>query len=49
MMTTSKFSIGQQVRHKLLDYPGVIVDAKYSLDKLQEDDIAVNAALRSAP
>lgn len=48
MMTTSKFSIGQQVRHKLLGYLGVIVDvdAEYSLDKPQDDDIA---ALRSAP
>ncbi len=50
-MTTSKFSIGQQVRHKLLGYLGVIVDvdAKYSLDKPQYDDIAANIALRSAP
>lgn len=49
MMATSKFSIGQQVRHKLLGYTGVIVDAEYSLDKPQDDDIAANAALRSAP
>ncbi|MFS1538196.1 MAG: heat shock protein HspQ [Candidatus Phlomobacter fragariae] len=51
MMTTSKFSIGQQVRHKLLGYLGVIVDvdAEYSLDKPQDDDIAANSALRSAP
>ncbi|WP_180816595.1 heat shock protein HspQ [Arsenophonus endosymbiont of Aphis craccivora] len=51
MMTTSKFSIGQQVRHKLLGYLGVIVDvdAEYSLDKPQDDDIAANTALRSAP
>ncbi len=50
-MTTSKFSIGQQVRHKLLGYLGVIidVDAEYSLDKLQNDDIASNVTLRSSP
>ncbi|MGP1959070.1 MAG: heat shock protein HspQ [Arsenophonus sp. NC-CH8-MAG3] len=51
MMTSSKFSIGQQVRHKLLGYLGVIVDvdAEYSLDKLQDDDISSNASIRSAP
>ncbi|VAY02294.1 Heat shock protein HspQ [Arsenophonus endosymbiont of Aleurodicus dispersus] len=51
MMTTSKFSIGQQIRHKLLGYLGVIVDVdpEYSLDKPQDNDIATNAALRSAP
>ncbi|MGP1954768.1 MAG: heat shock protein HspQ, partial [Arsenophonus sp. NC-QC1-MAG3] len=47
MMTTSKFNIGQQVRHKLLGYLGVIVDvdAEYSLDKPQDDDISANAAI----
>lgn len=51
MMISSKFGIGQQVRHKLLGYLGVIVDidAEYSLDQPEEDDIASNMNLRSAP
>ncbi|CDG21795.1 Heat shock protein hspQ [Xenorhabdus poinarii G6] len=51
MMIASKFGIGQQVRHRLLGYLGVIVDidAEYSLEQPQENDIASNATLRSAP
>ena len=51
MMIASKFGIGQQVRHKLLGYLGVVVDvdAEYSLDQPNEDDIASNMTLRSAP
>lgn len=51
MITTSKFNIGQQVRHKLLGYLGVIidVDAEYLLNKPQDEDIASNSALHSAP
>ena len=51
MMIASKFGIGQQVRHKLLGYLGVVVDvdAEYSLDQPNEDAIASNMPLRSAP
>lgn len=51
MVIASKFGIGQQVRHKLLGYLGVVVDvdAEYSLDQPNEDDIASNMTLRSAP
>ncbi|SFO07451.1 heat shock protein HspQ [Xenorhabdus japonica] len=51
MMIASKFGIGQQVRHRLLGYLGVIVDidAEYSSEQPQENDIASNATLRSAP
>ncbi|SFU65677.1 heat shock protein HspQ [Xenorhabdus koppenhoeferi] len=51
MMIASKFGIGQQVRHSLLGYLGVVVDidAEYSLEQPQENDIASNATLRSAP
>jgi heat shock protein HspQ len=51
MMIASKFGIGQQVRHSLLGYLGVIVDIdpEYSLDDPDEDDVAVNDALRTSP
>ena len=51
MMIASKFGIGQQVRHKLLGYLGVVVDvdAEYSIAQHNEDDIASNMNLRSAP
>ncbi|MEI9532909.1 heat shock protein HspQ [Moellerella wisconsensis] len=51
MMITSKFGIGQQVRHKLLGYLGVIVDvdAEYSLEQPQNDEISSNDTLRNAP
>jgi heat shock protein HspQ len=51
MMIASKFGIGQQVRHSLLGYLGVIVDIdpEYSLDDPDEDDVAVNNELRTSP
>ncbi|MDY0970162.1 heat shock protein HspQ [Siccibacter turicensis] len=50
-MIASKFGIGQQVRHSLLGYLGVVVDIdpEYSLDEPDEDDLAVNTDLRAAP
>ena len=50
-MIASKFGIGQQVRHSLLGYLGVVVDIdpEYSLDEPTADDLAVNAELRGAP
>lgn len=51
MMIASKFGIGQQVRHSLLGYLGVIVDIdpEYSLGAPDADQIAGNDALRAAP
>ncbi|MEA1064694.1 heat shock protein HspQ [Apirhabdus apintestini] len=50
-MITSKFNIGQQVRHQLLGYLGVVVDidAGYALEKPSADELAVSDALRAAP
>lgn len=50
-MIASKFGIGQQVRHTLLGYLGVVVDIdpEYSLDEPSADDLAVDAELRAAP
>ena len=50
-MIASKFGIGQQVRHSLLGYLGVVVDIdpEYSLDEPSADELAVNSALRAAP
>ncbi|BDH46443.1 heat shock protein HspQ [Salmonella enterica subsp. enterica serovar Choleraesuis] len=50
-MIASKFGIGQQVRHSLLGYLGVIVDidAEYSLEEPESDDMALNDNLRNAP
>ena len=50
-MIASKFGIGQQVRHTLLGYLGVIVDVdpEYSLTEPEEDEIAANDELRLAP
>lgn len=50
-MIASKFSIGQQVRHSLLGYLGVVVDVdpEYSLDEPNGDELAANAELRAAP
>ena len=47
----SKFGIGQQVRHSLLGYLGVVVDIdpEYSLDEPSADELAVNSELRAAP
>ncbi len=51
MMIASKFGIGQQVRHSLLGYLGVIVDIdpEYSLDESSDDEVAVNDDLRTSP
>lgn len=40
-MIASKFGIGQQVRHTLLGYLGVVVDIdpEYSLDEPSADDL----------
>ncbi|MCS2150198.1 MULTISPECIES: heat shock protein HspQ [Scandinavium] len=50
-MIASKFGIGQQVRHSLLGYLGVIVDIdpEYSLDEPSDDEVAVNDELRTSP
>lgn len=50
-MIFSKFSIGQQVRHKLLGYLGVIIDVdpEYSLEKPTIDEITGNDALKKSP
>jgi heat shock protein HspQ len=50
-MIASKFGIGQQVRHKLLGYLGVVIDVdpEYSLEKPSLDEIAADATLRAAP
>ncbi len=43
-MIASKFGIGQQVRHSLLGYLGVVVDIDpvYSLSEPSPDELAVN-------
>lgn len=50
-MIASKFGIGQQVRHKLLGYLGVVIDVdpEYSLEKLDLDEITTNDSLRKSP
>lgn len=50
-MITSKFSIGQQVRHKLLGCLGVVVDvdSRYSLEKDKLDDTNINDILLNDP
>ncbi|MBU9847231.1 heat shock protein HspQ [Rahnella ecdela] len=50
-MIASKFGIGQQVRHRLLGYLGVVidVDAEYSLEKPGVDDVAADDSMRTAP
>lgn len=50
-MIASKFGIGQQVRHSLLGYLGVVVDIdpEYSLDEPAPDELAANDELRRAP
>ena len=50
-MIASKFGIGQQVRHKLLGYLGVVIDIdpEYSMDQPKADEIAANTDLRFAP
>lgn len=50
-MIASKFGIGQQVRHRLLGYLGVVIDVdpEYSLEHPKADEIAANDELRLAP
>ena len=51
-MITSKFGIGQQVRHKLLGSLGVVVDIdpEYSLEVAPDaDELAANEHLRHMP
>ncbi|ACY84121.1 heat shock protein HspQ [Edwardsiella piscicida] len=51
-MITSKFGIGQQVRHKLLGSLGVVIDIdpEYALDDApDDDDLGANEVLRHAP
>ncbi|OON40979.1 heat-shock protein HspQ [Izhakiella australiensis] len=50
-MIASKFGIGQQVRHKMLGFLGVVVDvdAEYSLDKPAFDEVADSEQLRASP
>lgn len=50
-MIASKFGLGQQVRHKLLGFLGVVVDVdpEYSLDDPRIDDVAESDSLREAP
>ncbi|AKJ41998.1 heat shock protein HspQ [Pragia fontium] len=50
-MITSKFTIGQQVRHRLLGNLGVIIDidAEYSLDQPVSDEMAADDTLKNAP
>ena len=47
----SAHGIGQQVRHSLLGYLGVVVDIDpvYSLSEPSPDELAVNDELRAAP
>ncbi|CAH0184555.1 heat shock protein HspQ [Erwinia aphidicola] len=50
-MIASKFGIGQQVRHQLLGFLGVVVDVdpEYSLEEPAIDDVVDSDAMRSAP
>ena len=50
-MIASKFGLGQQVRHQLLGFLGVVVDVdpEYSLEDPQIADVADGESLRDAP
>ncbi len=50
-MIASKFGIGQQVRHQLLGFLGVVVDVdpEYSLEEAAPDELSTSSALRTAP
>ncbi|QKJ86653.1 Heat shock protein HspQ [Paramixta manurensis] len=50
-MIASKFGIGQQVRHKMLGFLGVVVDVdpEYSLDEPDVNEVAESDTLRAAP
>ncbi len=52
MIISSKFNIGQQVRHKLLGFLGVIIDidAKYSLNNNKKNKkIYKNKKIKKSP
>ncbi|SFM90997.1 heat shock protein HspQ [Izhakiella capsodis] len=50
-MIASKFGIGQQVRHKMFGFLGVVVDVDpvYSLDAPAFDEVANSEQLRGSP
>ncbi|NWA44320.1 heat shock protein HspQ [Pseudomonas reactans] len=50
-MIASKFGIGQQVRHRMLGYLGVVidVDAEYSLEKPKVEELETDDSMRTAP
>ncbi|MFP1738669.1 heat shock protein HspQ [Lonsdalea quercina] len=50
-MIICKFGIGQQIRHKLLGFPGVVVDIdpEYSLEKPAWEELAAAETQRTAP
>lgn len=50
-MIATKFGIGQQVRHALLGYLGVVVDIdpEYALSEAHEGYLAINSSLRNTP
>ncbi|MCV9877751.1 heat shock protein HspQ [Brenneria izbisi] len=50
-MIICKFGIGQQIRHKLLGYPGVVIDIdpEYSLESPAWEEIKAHDTLRNAP
>ncbi len=50
-MISSKFNIGQQVRHKLLGFLGVIIDIdpEYSLNNIKLNELTNNELLKKSP
>lgn len=50
-MIASKFGLGQQVRHQLHGFLGVVVDVdpEYSLEEPESDEVSSSASLREAP
>lgn len=50
-MIASKFGIGQQVRHRMLGYLGVVVDVdpEYSLLEPKMEEVGGSETMRSAP
>lgn len=50
-MIICKFGIGEQIRHKLLGYAGVVIDIdpEYSLISPAWDELDAHDTLRSAP
>ncbi len=51
MITSCKFNIGQQVRHKLLGFLGVIVDIdpEYSLLETNIDELNIHNSFKKYP